>query len=232
MYGNSYESAQDQTATTSSFIAAVYGWMCFGLALTAVTAVTIGLKPDLAKTIVGNGQIFIGLIIAELALVMGLAWGMRFMNSAVATALFLLYAALNGATLSIIFLVYQLGSIGVTFFVTAGTFGIMSLYGYTTKRDLTSIGNLLGMALIGLILASIVNMFMRSPMLYWVTTYAGILIFVGLTAYDTQKIKQISRGMTAGTEMAAKAAIMGALALYLDFINLFLFLLRIFGRRK
>jgi uncharacterized protein len=231
MYGNSYESAQDRT-TTNSFIAAVYGWMCFGLALTAITAVTIGLKPELAKTVVGNPKIFIGLIIFELVLVLGLCWGMRFMNSAVATTLFLLYAAVNGATLSVIFLMYELGSIGVTFFVTAGTFGAMSIYGYTTKRDLTSLGNLLGMALFGLIIASIANMFFANSTLYWITTYAGVLIFVGLTAYDTQKIKKISHGMTAGSEMAAKASIMGALALYLDFINLFLFLLRLFGRRR
>jgi FtsH-binding integral membrane protein len=157
------------------------------------------------------------------------------MSSAVVTGCFLLYSALMGATLSLIFLRYSMESIAITFFVTALTFGVMSVYGYVTKRDLTSIGNLCFMALIGLIIASIVNMFVGSSLLYWGVTYVGILIFVGLTAYDTQKIKEMS--MALGNELAAsetgkKQAILGALTLYLDFINLFLLLLRIFGGNR
>jgi FtsH-binding integral membrane protein len=134
--------------------------------------------------------------------------------------------------MSAIFLVFTAESIASTFFITAGTFGAMSLYGYTTKQDLTRLGSLLFMALIGLLIASLVNMFMRSTMLYWITTFAGVLIFTGLTAYDTQKIKNMNIIGNEGTDEDRKEAIMGALTLYLDFINLFLYLLRIFGKRK
>jgi FtsH-binding integral membrane protein len=154
------------------------------------------------------------------------------MSADTATFVFLLYAVVNGLTLSVIFMVYTAGSIAGTFLVTAGTFGAMALYGYTTKRDLTSWGNLLFMALIGLILSSVVNMFFHNPMVYWITTYAGILIFVGLTAYDTQKIKEMNIIGNEGTDEDRKEAIMGALMLYLDFINLFLYLLRLFGRSR
>ena len=149
-----------------------------------------------------------------------------------AAGLFYVYAILNGLTLSVVFLIYTKGSIATTFFVTAGTFAGMSAYGYITKRDLTSVGNFMMMGLFGLIIASVVNMFMRSEMIYWVTTYAGILIFVGLTAYDTQKIKELNVIGNAGTDEDHKEAIHGALILYLDFINLFLYLLRLLGRRR
>ncbi|MDD5598066.1 MAG: Bax inhibitor-1/YccA family protein, partial [Victivallaceae bacterium] len=142
---------------------------------------------------------------------------------------------LTGVTLSFIFLRYSIGSIATTFFITAVTFGVMSVYGYVTRRDLTSIGNLLFMVLLGIIIASIVNFFLKSPALYWLITYAGILIFVGLTAYDTQKIKEMSMALgdeLSGSETGKKHAILGALALYLDFINLFLLLLRIFGGNR
>ena len=162
----------------------------------------------------------------------GLSWGVNRMSPAIAMGAFLFYAALNGLTLSVIFLVYTAESIGLTFFITAGTFGAMCIYGATTKRDLTSLGSLCFMALFGLILASVVNIFWHSSGLYWVVTYAGVLIFVGLTAYDAQKIKQMHAAGMEGTDQDRKAAILGALALYLDFINLFLYLLRIFGRRK
>jgi FtsH-binding integral membrane protein len=154
------------------------------------------------------------------------------MNASMAIGLFLLYSALNGLTMSIIFLIYTSASIASTFFITAGTFGVMSAYGYFTKKDLTSIGNIAFMGLIGIIIASIVNIFLQSSMLYWLVTYAGVLVFVGLTAYDTQKIKKMSLEMDIESEEGSKGAIMGALALYLDFINMFIFLLRIFGQRK
>jgi FtsH-binding integral membrane protein len=142
------------------------------------------------------------------------------------------YSALTGLTLSVIFLVYTAESLATTFFVTAGTFGLMSAYGYVTKRDLTGLGSFLMMGLIGMVLASVVNMFFNNSTVYWITTYIGILIFVGLTAYDTQKIKQMSALGLEGGEMEQKGAIMGALRLYLDFINLFLLLLRLMGNRK
>jgi FtsH-binding integral membrane protein len=149
-----------------------------------------------------------------------------------AISVFLLYAILNGLTMSVIFLVYTSESIASTFYITAGTFAAMSLYGYYTKKDLTSIGNMAMMALIGIIIASIVNMFFHNEMMYWIITYLGLAIFVGLTAYDTQKLKQIGSNGFEYEESMEKIAILGALTLYLDFINLFLFLLRIFGGRK
>jgi FtsH-binding integral membrane protein len=145
---------------------------------------------------------------------------------------FLLYSVLNGLTMSVIFMAYTSSSIATTFYITAGTFAAMSIYGYTTKRDLTSIGNMAFMALIGIIIASIVNIFLQNEMMYWIISYLGVAIFVGLVAYDTQKLKEIgSRGFV-NEEGMEKSAIMGALSLYLDFINLFLFLLRIFGDRR
>jgi FtsH-binding integral membrane protein len=149
-----------------------------------------------------------------------------------AIAAFLVYSVLNGLTMSVIFLVYTSNSIATTFYITAGTFAAMSFYGYTTKRDLTSIGNMAFMALIGIIIASVVNMFLQNEMMYWIISYLGVAIFVGLIAYDTQKLKEIgSRGFVSEDNME-KTSIMGALSLYLDFVNLFLFLLRIFGNRK
>jgi len=174
-----------------------------------------------------------GLILVELALVMGLSWGLSRMSAAVATGGFILYSALSGVTLAAIFLVYTTESIASTFLVTASVFGAMSLYGYTTQRDLTSWGSFLFMALIGLIIASLVNIFLQSTAIYWVTTYAGVLIFVGLTAYDTQKLKRLSSTINErDTETFQKMVILGALTLYLDFINLFLYLLRLLGKRR
>ena len=180
-----------------------------------------------------NRAIFIILILAELGMVFWISAGINRMQAATATALFIAYSVLNGLTLSFIFIAYSLGSIAVTFAITAGTFGTMALIGTVTKKDLTSLGNLFFMALIGLIIASLVNIFWANETLYWIVTYAGVLIFVGLTAYDAQKIKQMY--LAAGTddsETVRKIAVLGALTLYLDFINLFLYLLRIFGGRR
>jgi uncharacterized protein len=211
----------------------VYGWMSGGLAVTGAVAFWAYASGFIIQLLSAGSWIIIALLIAEFALVLGLGWAIGRMSVGVATAAFLAYAVLNGITLSVIFLVYTAGSIATTFFVTAGTFAAMSLYGYTTKRDLTTIGNLLIMGLIGFFLASIVNFFLRSEALYWVITYAGIAIFVGLIAYDTQKIKRLSATIDQrDTDSFRKMVILGALTLYLDFINLFLLLLRVLGRRR
>ncbi|HBA82654.1 MAG TPA: hypothetical protein DCZ95_01045 [Verrucomicrobia bacterium] len=210
----------------------VYGWMTFALIVTALTASFVAGTPSLVKAIVGNQILFFGLIVAELAVVVGLSGWVNKMSAAMATMAFILYSVLNGLTLSVIFLVFTAASLGMTFLVTAGTFGAMAVYGYATKTDLSSIGNMAFMALIGVILASVVNFWLKNSAIYWITTYIGIAIFVGLTAYDTQKIKRMNIIGNEGSDEDRKEAIMGALTLYLDFINLFLLLLRIFGRRR
>ena len=172
-----------------------------------------------------------GLFIAQIAVVWYLSARIGKMAPAAATATFLAYSALMGLTLSSIFLAYTEASIASTFFITGGMFGVMSLIGYVTKRDLTAMGNILFMALIGFLLASIVNIFLQSAAVYWILTYLGIAIFVGLTVYDTQKIKRLAAGVNNSTD-AQRVAIIGALMLYLDFINLFLLLLRVFGNRR
>lgn len=215
----------------SSLIKNVYLWMTAALAVTGLTAMAVSNSPEILSLIFGSRFMFFGLIIAELALVFFISARINRISFAAATGLFMLYSLINGLTLSVIFLAFTESSIAMTFFTTAGTFGLMSLYGYFTQKDLTSFGNLLFMLLIGLILATVVNIFWANSTFYWITTYAGIFIFVGLTAYDTQKIKQMLYGQEL-SEQAQKMALLGALSLYLDFINLFLYLLRIFGDRK
>ena len=179
-------------ANQQVYISQVYGWMSIALLITGAVAYLTANNPMLLQFIFTSSIIFYGIIIAELLLVVSIGAFVNKISAFTATVLFVLYAILNGLTLSLIFMVYTHGSIASTFFITAGTFGAMSIYGYTTKKDLTSMGNLFTMALFGLIIATIVNIFMKSEILYWITTYAGILIFVGLTAYDTQKIKNIN----------------------------------------
>jgi FtsH-binding integral membrane protein len=220
----------DAQLRQSSIISQVYAWMTAGLLVTGAVAAYTAQSQWLLQLIFGNPFGIWVLFIAQIAMVIGLSAGIGRLAPATATALFIAYAALNGLTMASIFLVYTRTSIASTFFITASTFGVMSLYGYTTKRDLTKMGSLLFMALIGLILASLVNFFLKSTALYWIITYAGVLIFVGLIAWDTQKIKRLSTQATDETS-ARRIAILGSLMLYLDFINLFLFLLRIFGRR-
>ncbi len=211
----------------------VYLWMGMALAITGFTALFVSNSYNLLSLILGNQLVFWGLLIGELALVWYLSARINKLSFVNATMMFIVYSILNGATLSVIFLVYTMSSIATTFFVTAGTFGVMCLYGYLTKRDLTSIGNICFMALIGLIIASIVNFFLKSEMMYWIISYAGVIIFVGLTAYDTQKIKRLLLGNGIEVnETTQKIALLGALTLYLDFINLFLFLLRLLGNRR
>jgi FtsH-binding integral membrane protein len=214
------------------FMNKVYNWMALALLITGFIAYYAASSASLMETIVSSRILFFGLLIGELALVVYLTSAINRLSQSAAITVFLLYSALNGLTMSVIFLVYTTGSIASTFFVTAGTFGAMSLYGYTTKKDLSSIGNMAIMALIGVIIASIVNWFLQSEMLYWIITYLGVAIFVGLTAYDTQKLKEIGSRGFADQENMEKMSILGALTLYLDFINLFLFLLRILGNRR
>jgi len=224
-------SAPAKVAERSLFVS-VYTWMGLGLALTALAALLTLSSPALLQLIAGNRAVFFGLVIGELVMVVALSAAIGRLSSGTATLMFLAYSALNGLTLSIIFLAYTSTSIVSTFFITAGTFGAMSVYGIVTKRDLTSWGNFFFMGLIGLVIASVVNIFLQSTMVYWITSYIGVFIFVGLTAYDTQKIKRMSQGGFSDSATRHKMAIMGALTLYLDFINMFLFLLRIFGNRR
>lgn len=211
----------------------VYVWMTLALVLTGITAYGVASSPGLMMTIFQTPAIMWGLIIAELAIVIAISAAINRLSLTTATLLFVLYSVLNGATFSLIFAVYTMSSIANVFFITAGTFGVMAAYGYFTKRDLSSWGKLLLMALIGLIIATLVNVFLvKSSGFDLILSYAGVLIFVGLTAYDTQKIKQMLAMQIDMGEGAQKVALLGALSLYLDFINLFLYLLRIFGRRE
>jgi len=208
----------------------VYIWMCAALLITAGTAYRVSNSEEILKLIFSSQWSFFGLIIAQLAIVWFLSSRIKTLAFTTATILFALYSVLMGVTMSCIFLAYTQSSITSTFLITAGTFGVMSVYGFTTRKDLTSIGGLLMMALVGLIIAMAVNYFMKSSMMDLVISCIGVLIFVGLTAYDTQKIKALLN--QDNTEENQKMALIGSLMLYLDFINLFLFLLRIFGRRR
>ena len=210
----------------------VFVWMTLALAITGITAFGVASSPALVAAIFGSKVLFWGLIIAEFGLVMAISGAITRMSLSTATLLFVLYSVINGATLSVIFFAFSMAVIAKTFFITAGTFGLMALVGYTTKTDLTSMGKLLFMALLGLIIATVVNLFVQSSGFDLIISYVGVLIFVGLTAYDTQKIKQMCLEAPAGGEMSQKLALLGALTLYLDFINLFLYLLRIFGRKE
>ncbi|WP_303720110.1 Bax inhibitor-1/YccA family protein [Malonomonas rubra] len=233
MYGHeqSYQT-QVTLTTTSGFFPKVYGWMTAGLALTALSAFLTLSSQSLLNLVFSNRLVFYGLIIGELGLVFTMSAAINRISAMTATMMFLLYSALNGVTFASIFLLYTSSSIASTFMIAAGTFAVMSGYGYATKRDLTGWGSFLFMGLIGVIIASVVNIFLHSAMITWVTSYLGVFIFVGLTAYDTQKIKMIGRNGFADSESRHKTAILGALALYLDFINLFLMLLRIMGNRR
>jgi FtsH-binding integral membrane protein len=218
-------------ALESVYFAKVYAWMFAALVISGLMALFVATSPNLTKLLILNRLMFFALIIGELLLVIVISGMINRMTAATAAALFVAYAILNGTTLSVIFLAYKMPSIAGAFFMTAGTFGVMSLYGYFTKRNLASIGSVCFMALIGLIIASVVNIFLQSSMFNWIVSIAGILIFVGLTAYDTQKIKNLMAG-SSDEESSAKIAILGALTLYLDFINLFLFILRLMGRKR
>ena len=209
----------------------VYLWMTMALAITGFTAYGVATSPGILQTIYSNPAVMWGLVIAELILVITVSGAINRLSLSVATLLFIVYSVLNGALLSSVFLVYTASSVATVFFITAGTFAAMALIGYTTKTDLSSMGKILLMALIGMIIATIVNLFVKSTGLELIISYIGVLVFVGLTAYDSQKIKQMLLQAPDASEGAQKVALLGALSLYLDFINLFLYLLRIFGRR-
>jgi FtsH-binding integral membrane protein len=210
------------------FMSAVYRWMTLGLAVTAGVAYSVASSEDALRLVAGNRLVFFGLVIAELALVIALSAAVNRLSAAAAGGLFLVYSALNGATLSIVLLAYTGASVGVAFATTAGTFAAMSVYGTVTRRDLTSWGSFLFMGLVGVVIASLVNLFLSSGMLTFVISCAGVVVFTGLAAYDTQKLRAIAR---AGGGAAA-LPVNGALALYLDFVNLFLSLLRLLGNRR
>jgi FtsH-binding integral membrane protein len=229
------ESESTRWATSSALpvlMRKVYTWMALALVITGVTAYGVANSPAILQMIVTNKILFFGLLIGELALVWGVSAMIDRLSLTTATLLFVLYSVINGVTLSFIFLAYTYESVTSVFFITAGTFAAMALFGYFTKTDLSSIGRILFMALIGLIIATIVNIFVKSSGLGMVLNYVGVLIFVGLTAWDTQKIKQMLATAEDTGETAQKVALMGALSLYLDFINLFLYLLRIFGSSR
>ncbi len=219
------------TAVRQGVLNQVYAWMTAGLLVTGAVAMTVANSVALTRLIFGNPIIFFALFLLQIVAVVGLSAAVNRLSPAAAMAIFIGYAMLNGLTFSAIFLAYTAESIAGTFFVTAGMFGSVSAYGYFTKRDLSGLGSFLFMALIGLLLASVVNIFWANSALYWIITYAGVLIFVGLTAWDTQKIKHLAAQVNNETE-AGRVAAIGALTLYLDFINLFIYLLRILGNRR
>lgn len=232
-YETQVSKGQYQTSTkvaANTLVRSVYIWMCTALLLTGATASLVAGSPRLLEIVFSNSIFFWGLLIAQFGLVWAISAKVTSFSLPTLSGLFMLYSVLTGITFSIYFLAFTAESIASTFFITAGTFAVMSLYGFLTKTDLTKLGNLCLMALFGLIIASVVNIFLKSETMYWIVSYVGVLIFIGLIAYDTQKIKALA--YTQENEHTQKLAICGALALYLDFINLFIMLLRIFGQRK
>jgi FtsH-binding integral membrane protein len=208
----------------------VYLWMTLALMITGITAAGVANSPNILALIYSSQVVMWGIIIAEFGLVIYISARLEKLSLSTATTLFALYSILNGVMLSSIFLLYSTAIISKVFFITAGTFGVTALYGYATKKDLSSLGNILFMALIGLVIATVVNVFMKSAMFDLILSYIGVIIFVGLTAWDSKKIKHMMMVQQDADESAQKLALIGALSLYLDFINLFLYLLRIFGR--
>ena len=210
----------------------VYVWMTLALVITGFTAYGVATSPGILQAIYTNQILFWGMIIAEFAIVIGVSAAINRLSLTTATLMFILYSIINGALLSFIFLAYTASSVATVFFITAGTFAAMAVVGYTTKTDLTSMGKILMMALIGLIIATLVNLFIKSSGFTMILSYIGVLVFVGLTAYDSQKIKQMLLQAPDAGEQSQKLALLGALSLYLDFINLFIYMLRIFGRKQ
>ncbi len=225
LYSNS---SQPGAVTLQSFMHRVYQWMAMGLAITGVVALWAASNMSVIKFLAGGGAIV--LMLVEIGIVIWLSASIMKISPRTAVTGFLVYSAVNGLTLSFIFLAYTGTSIATTFFITAGTFAGVSMFGWVTKSDLTSLGSYLMMGVIGVLIASVVNIFLKSPMLYWIISYAGLAVFIGLTAYDTQRLKQIHEN--GAGDKGEQLAVIGALKLYLDFINLFLFLLRLFGRRR
>jgi len=226
-----YESSIDRKSAIASQMARVFGWMFIGLMVTGLTALYTINSSAMINLIYSGGFTIFGLMLLEIVFVVFISRRAMHMEYGVAAGAFIMYSILNGLTLSVIFFAYTFGSIALAFFMAAGFFGFMSVYGLVTKTDLTSMGSLLMMGLVGLIIVSIVNIFLNSSPLGWIISIVGVAIFLGLTAYDSQKIKNISMHYM-GTEKERNVAIIGALTLYLDFINLFLYILRILGKRR
>ncbi len=225
--------ASQSTSVASLFMRQVYLWMAVGLAITAVTAWEVAASESIRNLLIGNLFVLVGIVVAQLGLFIALNFFVQKMSATTATALFVVYTALTGVTLSSIFLVYDLGSIANAFVVTAGTFLTMSIYGWVTKRDLTGMGSFLMMGLVGVFIAIIVNIFLQSAMLDFIISILGVLIFTGLTAYDTQKIKQFAEDAPLNDSTAIRrGVILGALTLYLDFLNLFIFMLKFMGGNR
>jgi len=228
---------QETLTVAKTFLSGVFMWMFLALGLTAGTAYLFASTPSLISMLINpeTGSMNITgwiVMLAPLGLVLWMSAGFRRMSATTMVLVFVLYSVLMGASLSFIFLAYTGASIAKTFVITSAMFGAMGVLGYTTKTDLTKFGSIMFMGLIGIIIASVVNMFMQSPMMDYIISFIGVLVFTGLTAYDVQKLKRIGAGVESDTEDTRKLTIMGALTLYLDFINLFLFLLRFFGDRK
>jgi len=221
----------DMQMARQSFLTSVFGWMFVGLAITAGIAAYVAASGDMLDWFADHPFAYFGMFIAQIGLVVAISAGINKISAPVAVFLFALFAAINGFTFSVIVEAYTTASIAASFATAGGMFAGMAVYGYVTKRDLSSLGSILFMGLIGVIIGSVVNIFWANSILYWFVTFAGVLVFCGLTAYDMQKIKQMGEsGMTG--DAAQKASILGALSLYLDFINLFLFMLRIFGSAR
>lgn len=227
---NTQISSTDTHNITATFMSKVYSWMTLALAITGFIAMYVASSEEILQFIFGTKYMFMGLIIAELGVVWFLSARVAKLSYSTAIAMFILYSCLSGLTLSVVFIVYTASSIASTFFITAGTFAVMSLAGFFTKKDLSGFGSIMMMGLVGVLIASVVNYFLKSEALNYLISYIGVMVFVGLTAYDTQKIKLMASQVEG--EQAKKASIMGALTLYLDFVNLFLYLLRILGNRK
>ena len=234
---NYVQSQEETTAMSKTFMASVFSWMFAALAITSIVAYYFGNSVELISLLVNaeaGGLTTLGYVVmfAPLAFVLIMSFGFNRISYPILLFLFLLYSSVMGMSLSFIFWAYTASSIFSTFITTSAMFGVMAVAGYTTKIDLTKFGSIMMMGLVGIIIASLINMFMHSDSMQYIISFVGVLVFTGLTAYDVQKLKNIGAGIELGTAAASKLVIMGALSLYLDFINLFLMLLRLFGNRK
>jgi FtsH-binding integral membrane protein len=222
----------DSSAVSRSFVANVFSYMTLALVITGVAAYWFAASGNLLALLQGSSLLLWGIMLAPIGMVLIMSFAFNRLSFAALMGLFLAYSLVNGISLSVIFLIYSSAAISKVFFITAGLFATMAVVGYTTKTDLTKLGSILMMAVIGIVIASLVNYFLESAAFDYLISCVGVLVFTGLVAYDTQKVKRIGAGVEYGTATAGKLALMGALSLYLDFINLFLFLLRVFGGRR
>jgi len=222
----------DSSATSRSFVANVFSYMTLALVITGVAAYWFAASGNMLALLQGSSILLWGVMLAPIGMVLIMSFAFNRLSFGALMGLFLAYSLVNGISLSVIFLVYSSAAISKVFFITAGLFATMAVVGYTTKTDLTNLGSILMMAVLGIVIASLVNFFLQSETFDYIISCIGVLVFTGLVAYDTQKVKRIGAGVEYGTATAGKLALMGALSLYLDFINLFLFLLRVFGGRR